>query len=199
MCVVSDNEGLAPGPSNRISTNDWDEEQHTTLSMCAASLKRMSQGPDCDAPACVDAKNVQKGSAAKRNVKRQKRTTRERGPGQTYKWVIPCCDMKEVSKPCPGYKKDQVLAIWATCKLCKYKNPDFKAFGVKTKISNYASWYRCVKHIQSVHYLHDPKDVEETLTNPIAHWDDLEDRKARLRGLDTRLQGQSTLDECVGE
>ena len=28
MCVVSDDEGLAPGPSNRISTNDWDEEQH---------------------------------------------------------------------------------------------------------------------------------------------------------------------------
>ena len=26
MCVVSDDEGLAPGPSNRISTKDWDEE-----------------------------------------------------------------------------------------------------------------------------------------------------------------------------
>ena len=26
MCVVSDGEGPSPGPSNRISTNDWDEE-----------------------------------------------------------------------------------------------------------------------------------------------------------------------------
>ena len=41
--------------------------------------------------------------------------------------------------------------------------------------------------------------MEEALANPKAHWDDLEDRKARLQGVDTRLQGQSTLDECVEE
>ena len=69
MCMVSDDEGLAPGPPNRISTNDWDEEQHATLGMCAASLKSMSLGPDRDAPACVDANNVKKEPAAKRNVK----------------------------------------------------------------------------------------------------------------------------------
>ena len=33
MCVLSDDEGPAFGPSNKISTNDWDDEQHTTLSM----------------------------------------------------------------------------------------------------------------------------------------------------------------------
>ena len=44
----------------------------------------------------------------------------------------------------------------------------------------------------NVHYLHHPKDVEESLANPKAHWDDLEDRKARLQGVDTRLQAQST-------
>ena len=49
MCVVSDDQGPAPGPSNKISTNDWDEEQHTTLGMCGTSLKRMSLGPNCDA------------------------------------------------------------------------------------------------------------------------------------------------------
>ena len=92
-----------------------------------------------------------------------------------------------------------MLAIWATCQLCKYNNPDFKAFGVKTKISNCASWSGCVKHVENVHYLHDPKDMEEALANPKAHWDDLEDRKARLRGVDTWLQGQSTFDECVEE
>ena len=70
MCMVFDDEGPAPGPSNRISTNDWDEEQHTKLGMCAASLKRMSLGPDRDALACVNAKNVKQGPAVKRNVKR---------------------------------------------------------------------------------------------------------------------------------
>ena len=69
MCVVSDDEGPALGPSNKISTNDWDEKQHTMLGRCAASLKRMSLGPGSDALACVDAKNVKKEPAAKRNVK----------------------------------------------------------------------------------------------------------------------------------
>ena len=82
-----------------------------------------------------------------------------------------------------------MLAIWAICKLCKYKNPDFKTFGVKTKISNCASWSGCVKHVENVHYLHNPKDVGEALTNPKAHWDDWENRKARLCGVDPWLQG----------
>ena len=56
-----------------------------------------------------------------------------------------------------------------------------------------------MKRVENVHYLHNTKDVEEALTNPKAHWDDLEDRKARLQGVDTRLQGQSTLDKCVEE
>ena len=83
MCVVSDDEGLNPNPSNRIPTDDWDEEQHTTLGMCAANLKRMSLGPDYDAPACIDAKNMNKELAAKRNVKHQKCAMREHGLGQT--------------------------------------------------------------------------------------------------------------------
>ena len=53
--------------------------------------------------------------------------------------------------------------------------------------------------MENVHYLHDSKDVEEALTNPKAHWDDLEDRKARLHGVETRFQGQSMLDECMEE
>ena len=53
--------------------------------------------------------------------------------------------------------------------------------------------------MENVHYLQDPKDVEEALANPKAHWDDLEDRKARLHGVLTLLQGQPTLNECVEE
>ena len=53
--------------------------------------------------------------------------------------------------------------------------------------------------LENVHYLHEPKDMKEAITNPKVHWDDLEDRKVRLGGLDNRLQGQSTLDECMEE
>ena len=58
MCVVSYDEGPAPGPSNRISTNEWDEEWYTTPDLCAACLKRMSLGPDRDALACLNAKDM---------------------------------------------------------------------------------------------------------------------------------------------
>ena len=85
MWMMSNDEGPAPGPSNRISTNAYDEEQHPTLSMCVANLKRMLLGPDHDAPACIDAKSMKKELETKRNVKRQKCTMRERGPVQTYK------------------------------------------------------------------------------------------------------------------
>ena len=116
----------------------------------------------------------------------------------TNGWCL-CYNMNKMSKPCLGYKKAYVLAIWANCKLRKEKKLDFKAFGGKTKISNCALWFGCVKHVENVHYLHDPRNVEEALTNPKAHWDSLEDRKARLQGVDTWLQGQSMLDECMEE
>ena len=112
---------------------------------------------------------------------------------------MPCYYIDKVSKPRPGYKKDQVVTIWATCKLCKFKNSDFKAFGVKTKLSNCASWFGYVKHVENVHYLHDPKDVEKALAKPKAHWDDLKDRKARLGGVETWLQGQNKVDKCMEE
>ena len=81
--------------------------------------------------------------------------------------------------------------------IVQVQKPGFQAFGVKSKISNCASLFGRVKHAENMHYLHDLKDVEEALAKPKAHWPDLEDRKARLWGLDTRLQGQSTLDECM--
>ena len=62
--------------TNKTSIDDWDEKQHTMLGGCAANLKRMSLGPDCDALVCIDAKNTKKEPVAKRNVKRPKRTTR---------------------------------------------------------------------------------------------------------------------------
>ena len=70
---------------------------------------------------------------------------------------------------------------------------------MKTRISNDPSWFGCVKHVQNMHYLHDLKDLEESIANPKAHGDNLKDRKARLHGVETQLQGQSTLDKCVKE
>ena len=47
--------------------------------------------------------------------------------------------------------------------------------------------------------MNDPEGLEQALANPTAHWDNLEDRKAKLHGGGTWLQGQSTLAECVEE
>ena len=56
-----------------------------------------------------------------------------------------------------------------------------------------------MKHVQNLHYFHDPKHLEEAVANPKAHWNDLEDRKVMLRGVETQFQCQGTLDECVEE
>ena len=83
--------------------------------------------------------------------------------------------------------------------IVQIQKPRFQSVWCEDKISNCVLWSSYVKHVENVHYLHDPKDVEKALTNPKPHWDALEDRKARLWGLDIQLQGQSTLDECVKE
>ena len=95
--------------------------------------------------------------------------------------------------------KQIVVAIWAICRLCKFKSPDCRAYGVKTKPSNCPSWTGCIKHVENIHYLLDQKDLEEALADPKAHWDCLEESKARKRGIETRYQGQSKLDDCVEE
>ena len=51
----------------------------------------------------------------------------------------------------------------------------------------------------NIHYFLDRKDLKEALANPKAHWDSLEESKARKRGIETWCQGQSTLDDCVEE
>ena len=85
--------------------------------------------------------------------------------------MLACFDLNEVSKPHIGYKKPKVVTIWATCILCKYKTRISKRL-CEDKITNCPSWSGCVEHVQNLHYLHDKKDWEETLTNPKAHWDD---------------------------
>ena len=56
-----------------------------------------------------------------------------------------------------------------------------------------------MKHVENKHCLHTLEEIDEALANPKAHSDNLEDKKARERGVETRHQGQSTLDECVLE
>ena len=106
----------------------------------------------------------------------------------------------EVQAPRVGLKKHpKPIAIWATSKLCLYRNLKAKAYGVKTKITYCTSWIGCVKHVENTHCLHTPEEIDEAVANPKAHWDNLEDKNARERGLETRHQGQSTLDECMPE
>ena len=56
-----------------------------------------------------------------------------------------------------------------------------------------------MKHVENRHCLHTPEEIDEAVANPKAHWDNLEDKKAMERGVETRHQGQSTLEECVPE
>ena len=153
-------------------------------------------GADGDARACIEANK--KEAPTKRTVKRARRTRKERVPGRTYRWVENYFYKKEVLNPCAGLKKHpKPMAIWATCKLCLCKNPKAKEYGVKTKITHCPSWTEYVKPMENTHCLHTPEDIDEAIANPKAHWDNLEDKKARERGVETRHQGQSTLDECV--
>ena len=45
--------------------------------------------------------------------------------------------------------------------------------------------------MENIHYLPDQKHVKEALVDPKAHWDNLEDSKARKLEIETRYQGQS--------
>ena len=79
--------------------------------MYAANLKRMSLGTNRDALACIEANNVKKEPLVKRNVKLQKRTTMERVPIQSYKWVLPRYNVNKVSKTHAKYKKPKLVTI----------------------------------------------------------------------------------------
>ena len=95
--------------------------------------------------------------------------------------------------------KPKMVDIRETCKLCRFKLPGCKVYGMETKPGNCPSWSRCIRHMETIHYFLGPKDWEEALANPKAHWGCLEESKARKRGIETRFQGQSTLDDCVEE
>ena len=56
-----------------------------------------------------------------------------------------------------------------------------------------------MKHVENRHCLHTAEEIVEALADLKAHWDNLEDKKASERGVETQHQGQSTLDECVLE
>ena len=90
-----------------IFDDDWDNEQQPSLGRCTANLERMSLGADGDAPACIEANKME--ALAKRNVKSAKRTKREHVPGQTYKWVEKCYDVKKVMDKRPGLKQPKVI------------------------------------------------------------------------------------------
>ena len=53
--------------------------------------------------------------------------------------------------------------------------------------------------MENIHCLLEPKDLEEDLVDPKAHWDILEECKVRERRIETWYQRQSTLDGCVEE
>ena len=79
------------------------------------------------------------------------------------------------------------------------QKPQRQTVRCEDKISHCPLWTGCVKHVENTHFLHTPEEIDEAVADPKAHWDNLEDKKARERGVETRRGGQSTLDECVPE
>ena len=155
-------------------------------------------GANSDTRASIEGKK--KEAPAKRIVKCARRTRKERVPDRIYRWVENCFHKKEVPDLREGHNKHlKPISIWATCKLCLCKNPNVKALGVKTKTTHCPSWTGCAKHVENTHCLHTPEERDEAVANPEAHWDNLQDKKARECGVETRYQGQSTLDERVLE
>ena len=171
-----------------VSNDDYDKEQDPSLGPCTARLERISLGADGDARASIEAKK--KEEPAKRIAKRPRRARKDRVPSRTYRWVENCFLMKEVLDPLARFNKHlKPIGIWATCKLCLYKNLNVKALGVKTKKTHCPSWTGCVKHVENRHCLHTPEEIDEAIADCKAHWDNLEDKKARERGVETRRQG----------
>ena len=174
---------VQPCPRSPISitNDDCDKEQDPSLGPCTARLERIFLGAYGDAHGSIEAKK--KEALEKRTVKCAKRARKKRALGQTYRWVENCFHTKEVPDPCAGLKKHlKPISIWATCKLGLYKNPNVKPLGVKTKTTHCPSWTGCVKHVEKTHCLHTPEEIDEALADPKAHWDNLEDKKARERG-----------------
>ena len=56
------------------------------------------------------------GESPKRNPKRLKAANKEQ-----YRWLLLCFHVKEDEMPYKRTGKSKVVAIWATCKLCKFK------------------------------------------------------------------------------
>ena len=110
------------------------------------------------------------------------------GIKENYSWVHPCLIIK--GDETTG--KQIVVAIWVTCRLCKFKSLDCKAYRMKKKPGNCLSWTECIKHMENIHYFLDQKDLEETLADLRVHWDSLEESMARKRRIETEYQGQST-------
>ena len=157
--------------------------------------RRNGQGPAHPCEAEQDVQEIQSidgdgvgcnGGTPRRNPKRRKAGIKE-----NYRWVLPCFDIKNVEMPYKTTGKPILVAIWATCKLCKFKSPGCRAYGLKTKPGNCPSWTGCVKHVENIHYLLDSKDLEEDLADPRAHWDSLEESKARKRGLRPGIKGKA--------
>ena len=105
---------------------------------------------------------------------------------ENHSRVHPCFIIKDDKVTCKTADKQLVVAIWATCRLCKFKSLDCRVYGLKMKPRNCPLWTGCIKHVENIHYLLNTKDLEEALADPKAHWDSLEESKARKRGIETK-------------
>ena len=68
----------------------------------------------------------------RRNPNREKTASKEH-----YRWMLLCFNAVEDTVLCGRTNKLKVVAIWAPCKLCKFKSPGCGPYGVKTRTRNF--------------------------------------------------------------
>ena len=107
-------EEVAPTTANDTAYLGEMDRAPSTRSLLNKMCKRFNQS--------MAMGSVAMGAQPKRNPKHWKA-----GMKENYRWVQPCFNIKNAEVPYKTTSKPIVVAIWATCKLCKFKSPGLKS------------------------------------------------------------------------
>ena len=87
-------------------------------------------------------------------------------------------------------QQEQVGIDLGKSQALQVQNAGLQSIWYETKTSDCPSWSGLMKHVEDVYYLHNKKILRNTVANPKAHWDNLEERKARKHAIETKFQGR---------
>ena len=73
------------------------------------------------------------------------------------------------------------------------------ALSLYSLVNSDEKFKRNISFLANTHCLHTPEEIDEAIADPKAHWEQFGRQEDEGAGLETRHQGQSTLDECMPE